>query len=236
MEPQMDFSSVFDSAWALASAHKWLLLAATLIGVGVRLTKPDVRWVPNVAARWRPLVAAGLGVVTSCADKIVSGGSWQDAVKFGLGAAATAMLSHTFAIEVARNGTEILGTKPQERKPGDPPSGPTGNGQDMLAEDVSAQAVSVPPSPRVPPKSGFYGLYLVALALGCSADVPKAKTATADVLTCVEHANREIRASRSAGCVFTRERVIELLRTDPTCVGVHVEAMEMYCADGGSHD
>ncbi len=217
--------------------HKWLLLAATLIGVGVRLTKPDVRWVPNVPARWRPLVAAGLGVLTSCADKIVAGGPWQDALKFGLGAMAAAMLSHTFAIEVARNGTEILEKKPQERKPGEPPSdGPTGNGQDILAEDLSAQAVIVPPAPRTPPKSGFYGLYLVTFALACSADVPKAKTATADVLACVEHANREIRAMRWAGCSLTRDRVIEVLRTDPSCVGVHVEAMEMYCADGGSND
>lgn len=102
-----DATELVSHLLALANDRKWWALAALVIGTVVRLSKLDVRWFPNVDARWRPAFAALLGVALGGLDKIVAGETWQQALTWGLSASAAAILGHVFFIESARGGKEL---------------------------------------------------------------------------------------------------------------------------------
>lgn len=86
----------------------WLVVAL-LIGAIVRASKPTEKWFTwlNVPARWRPLLAVGLGIIASITDKIVEGVDTKTALKFGVSAAFAAIMAHIGLIEVARDGREF---------------------------------------------------------------------------------------------------------------------------------
>ena len=92
---------------AAVQSHAWPVVAALVIGAIVRATKPDVTWLPNVPARFRPVLAVALGLVVGAADAIANGTPWRDALTTGAGAAVTAILGHVFVIDVARGGAEV---------------------------------------------------------------------------------------------------------------------------------
>lgn len=92
---------------AIVNAGKWWAVGAAMIYIVVRATKPDVRWAPTLDPRWRPLLAALCGVALSGFYKVLSGESADAALKWGLSAAAAAVLAHVFGIEVARGGKDV---------------------------------------------------------------------------------------------------------------------------------
>jgi hypothetical protein len=94
----------------LLLAHKWWGVAAVVIGILVRCTKDDrlVAWIPvSVAARWRPLLAVGLGIISGVVEAIAAGTVWPVALIGGIGSAITAMSAHAVVISSLRNGREL---------------------------------------------------------------------------------------------------------------------------------
>ena len=112
--PASEMLMPIDTAKLLAfvGEKNWMLVAALLIGALVRLTKADVSAFPTVAARWRPLVAVGIGLLLSACDALIAGTPPKEALVTGLGAAMVAILGHVFGIEVLRGGREV-GFKPR---------------------------------------------------------------------------------------------------------------------------
>lgn len=92
----------------LALDHKWIGLAALVIGAVVRVLKIDAppHWLV-VPSRWRPILALALGLVAGVLDKVSSGAAWMPAILGGLLAAVTAIASHDVVIEGLRGGKEI---------------------------------------------------------------------------------------------------------------------------------
>ena len=96
-----------DQFIALLAAHKWIALAAIVIGAVVRLLKSDGPIPLTVPSRWRPVLAVVLGVIAGVFDKVASGGAWTQAILGGLLAALTAISSHDVVIEGLRGGKEL---------------------------------------------------------------------------------------------------------------------------------
>lgn len=123
-----------DPAPALSDAlfaHKWVLVAAIVIGIFVRLCKEDVTFLPTLPARWRPVLALALGVIAGFLMKLEPGKTWSAALLEGGLSAFIAMGGHNVIIEALRNGRELGVPKvapdaaPTTKLPLDPPSGPT---------------------------------------------------------------------------------------------------------------
>lgn len=170
-----DFQSVIDSVFALAYAHKWWLVSAAIIGAGVRISKPDVTlWVLkrfNLDARWRPVLAAALGIVVSFCDMIVSGSSLEASLKWGMSAAMAAMMTHTFGIEVLRDGRELGEPKAGQgrfshRPSGRPPAG--GEGVQIIELTDASPDVDPNPMPSSFPKTGKYPPNFRCASLWCA--------------------------------------------------------------------
>lgn len=89
----------FDSLLALALAHKWVAVASVVIGALVRLAKSDTVLPIDVPAKWRPLFAMGLGVVSGVLEHVAAGTSWRDAVLGGVVSAVLAILGHEWVVE-----------------------------------------------------------------------------------------------------------------------------------------
>lgn len=101
------------AAWQLVLEHQWVPFIAVAVGLVVRVLKSDVTWAPNMpfgpnAARWRPLVALGLGVVGGVVQAIQAGTPLGRALLEGLIAAMVAMASHDVVIAGVRNGKELF--------------------------------------------------------------------------------------------------------------------------------
>ncbi len=92
---------------ALIAAHKWFALSALVVWTIVRLLKSDTKLPVTIPARWRPVLALGLGFVAGALDKIASGTPWKQAVTWGLGVGVAAILAQTFGVDVMRDGREI---------------------------------------------------------------------------------------------------------------------------------
>lgn len=103
----------------LAVAHKWLALAAVIIGLFVRLLKSDNAFpltIPDAWKKWKPAVAIGLGLLAGVLDKIATGTPWRDAMIAGLITGLIPVIGHQVGIEWLRDGKEIPVSLP--------PSGP----------------------------------------------------------------------------------------------------------------
>lgn len=102
----------------LATEHKWIALSAVVVGFLVRLTKDDNVFPVYIDARWRPVVAAVLGVASGCLDAIANGTPWANALVGGVVAAALAALGHGAFVSALAGGKELpipgLMVKPTE--------------------------------------------------------------------------------------------------------------------------
>lgn len=118
----------------LVAKHEWVGLAALLIGLVVRLLKEDARFPPwAVLARWRPLLAVGLGVLSGALQAVSTGTPWRDAIVGGLVSGFIAIAGHEAIVESVRNGKDVplpgllrvpllpdRGPKPEPPTPVDP--------------------------------------------------------------------------------------------------------------------
>lgn len=98
-----DLTTLLDAA----GSGKWILFAALIVGLLVRLLKSNPTLAEKVPARARPFLAVGLGIVSGVLTKVVSGTTWRVAIIGGVAAGAFAILGHQFVIEGIRNGKEI---------------------------------------------------------------------------------------------------------------------------------
>lgn len=103
---------------SLLNDHKWLPLAALLIGLVVRALKSDGPIPINVPAQYRSALAIGLGLIYTGLLAVAAGKPWRDALVEGLFAAAFAILGHTGLVEWLRGGREPFEAKPEPK--GDP--------------------------------------------------------------------------------------------------------------------
>lgn len=107
-----------NALYALLIAHKWIALAALLIGGGVRLVKSDSP-VPTwlhlpvwlTAPRARVWIALGGGIVAGVLDRVGNGDEWQPALFWGLSAAMTAIIGHETLVESMRGGRDFFVSK-----------------------------------------------------------------------------------------------------------------------------
>lgn len=113
--------AIFQSAIELANQHKWWALAATVIGLTVRLLKNDGPIPITIPAKYRPWLAIGLGIVAGCIEKISMGTPWKTALVGGLVAGFAAISGHQLLVESARGGREIGESKPAFIKRSLPP-------------------------------------------------------------------------------------------------------------------
>lgn len=122
---------------SLYAAHKWLLIAALVIGFSVRQIKPDAAFPVDIAPRYRPLVALAIGGVATASDMLLRGDSLKQAAFIGLGGAAIAILGHVFGVEVVLGGKEL---PPLGRKGPKPPSKP---GDGMMGGALRGLAICI---------------------------------------------------------------------------------------------
>lgn len=118
----------------LIAKHQWVGLASLVIGLVVRTMKEDVSFPPFVVpARWRPMLALGLGVVSGVLQAVATGTPWRDAILGGLVSGFTAIAGHATVVDGVRDGRDI------------PVPGLT-----KKAVAPSEQGDSAPPPPRDP--------------------------------------------------------------------------------------
>lgn len=92
----------------LIAKHQWVGLAALVIGFVVRLLKEDSRFPPfALPARWRPLLAMGLGVVSGILQAVSTGTPWRDAILGGLVSAFVAIAGHDAIVGSLRDGKDV---------------------------------------------------------------------------------------------------------------------------------
>lgn len=90
--------------------HAWPIVAAVVIGGLVRMVKSDA--IPiTVPARWRPVLALGLGLASGACDAIIRGTDWHEALGMGLLSSFVAMGGHDVLIEALRGGAEVSAPK-----------------------------------------------------------------------------------------------------------------------------
>lgn len=128
---------------AIYKAGGWVPLTAWLGHTLVRLMKSDTKLPIDVPSRLRPYVAIAITVALAIVQHRFAGtgGTWMQAVVFGVGAGVMAILAHLGIVDVLRDGREL------------PVPG--------LMKDDKPKPPSVPPLPLLM-------LALALSALGCS--------------------------------------------------------------------
>src|SRR5574338_298624 len=96
-----------DQLIALVIAHKWIAVAAVLIGAIVRALKQDTPIPITIVAKYRPWLALGLGQVSGVLQALSTGTPWKEALVGGLVSSVVAILGHDLVIESMRNGKEL---------------------------------------------------------------------------------------------------------------------------------
>lgn len=92
----------------LIAKHQWVGLAALVIGLIVRLLKEDTRFPPfELPARWRPLLAIGLGLVSGVLQAASTGTPWCDAILGGVVSGFVAIAGHDAIVESLRDGKDV---------------------------------------------------------------------------------------------------------------------------------
>jgi len=118
----------------LIAKHEWVGLAALIIGLLVRLMKADSRFPPfAVPARWRPLLAIGLGIASGVLQAASTGTPWRDAILGGVVSGFVAIAGHETIVGAIRDGKDVAlpglmkvpptpdrGPKPEPPTPVDP--------------------------------------------------------------------------------------------------------------------
>lgn len=94
----------------LLYAHKWVPIAAIVIGLLVRLQKTGkLPLLDKIPPNYRSWLALGLGLVSGVLDRVVQGTHWLTAILDGLLAGVLAITAHDTLIEGLRSGKEIGG-------------------------------------------------------------------------------------------------------------------------------
>lgn len=110
-----------DNLGDLVAQHKWVAVAAVVIGTLTRLAKSDTKIPIDIPPRYRVWLAFGLGVASGVLEKMVDGGTtWTSAIVGGLISAALAVIGHNTVIDSIRGGKEIV--VPGLTIPGVPPA------------------------------------------------------------------------------------------------------------------
>ncbi|WP_394847415.1 hypothetical protein LZC95_08110 [Pendulispora brunnea] len=104
-------SSTIEEVIGLALDHKWVPVAALIIGAIIRVLK-SARPIGIVPPAWRPWLALALGAVAGVLQAVLAGSSWTKAVTDGLVAAMTAIAGHDLVIESLRGGRELFASRP----------------------------------------------------------------------------------------------------------------------------
>lgn len=92
----------------LIAKHQWVGLAALIIGLLVRLMKEDTKFPPfAIPARWRPVVALGLGEASGLLQAVSTGTPWREALLGGLISGALAVTGHGAIVDALRNGKDV---------------------------------------------------------------------------------------------------------------------------------
>jgi len=164
-----------------------LVLVAVLCWVVVRLSKDDAApsWFA-VPARWRPVLAIGLGAAAGAIYKAATSGvSWGQGLWLGLTAGIGAVMIQVFGVDVARGGKDVPLPKAMSMRP--PPPPPPANGS---PDETSP--VDVPKFPK--PPSALRRMILAAavpLLFGC-AQLHAAMPVVEDVITYVQDAEQAL--------------------------------------------
>ncbi len=79
---------------------------AIIVHLLVRLLKAG-KLSEYIPARWRPMVALGLGAVAATVDAVALGTPWDQAALAALFGVAAAVLGHDLGIEALRGGREL---------------------------------------------------------------------------------------------------------------------------------
>lgn len=99
---------------------RWVALASILVGLLVRLSKQDVPGLPTMPARWRPLLALGLGAASAGLQMVAQGTAWPEALVGGLVSSALAITGHAAIVDALRAGRDIGTGKPPPPEAGPP--------------------------------------------------------------------------------------------------------------------
>jgi hypothetical protein len=92
----------------LIAKHEWVALSALLIGLIVRLLKEDTRFPPfAIPARWRPVLAIGLGALSGALHAVATGTPWRDALLGGLVSGSLAIAGHGTIVDGFRDGKDV---------------------------------------------------------------------------------------------------------------------------------
>lgn len=163
----------------LVVAHKWVALAALVIGALVRLLRDDNRFPLTLPPKWKaakPWIAIGLGLLAGVLDGVAGGATWTESIVSGIVAGLLPIVGHQVGIEWLRDGKELFA-----------PSG--------------GKPPTVPPLPLLT-------LGLVCLSLGCAGTFEEARlagiqrgkvlAAAPDVQRCRELDDARIRAGAMA--------------------------------------
>lgn len=109
-----------DQFLSLLVEHKWVPLAALVVGALVRLLKSDVPITPTLPPQYRALAALAFGIVSGVLEAIVGGQKTQVAIIGGLISALAAIGGNELVVEPGKRVLAVMRRSPM------PPLGPTG--------------------------------------------------------------------------------------------------------------
>ncbi len=95
-----------DDLVKLITEHKWVGVAAFVIGLLVRLLKSDTV-LPTIQPRYRFWAAMGFGVLSGVLEKVSTGTTWTAALVGGVFSALMAVIGQNAVIESMRAGKEL---------------------------------------------------------------------------------------------------------------------------------
>lgn len=103
----MDISPIINALLA----HNWVIVGALFVGLVVALTKQGWfgTWIQDkIPARYLPIYAMGVGVLSLMGSEVLAGKTWQQALMDGFSAAFLAVVGHQTVIEGVRDGKELV--------------------------------------------------------------------------------------------------------------------------------
>lgn len=220
-----EITQFVQQVWALIVAHKWVPLAALIIGLVVRLLKSDTKIPITIPPRARIWTVFVLGVAAGILERITSGTPWKQALLEGVLAAALAIIGHNALIDSLRGGKELV--IPGLIVPGAPPS--------------PGKPPSIPPGkpPTMPPGLSVLMLFCFGLFLGGCAKFFTALDLAADKAKCVV-ANQDL----SNEAIFAKcavqpgdiPRYLELLSESRAATKKAMERASSDRSDAGASD
>ena len=114
----VDVVGALTLAWSAYQKHGYVVAGACLVGLAVALAKAGWfgGWVAKVPAKYRPVLALGVGVLGMVAAELQQGMDWREAILHGLEALGLAVFGHQAVVEGMRGGKEIVPQSPWSPK------------------------------------------------------------------------------------------------------------------------